>query len=50
MSISIPNFIQYFPNFIYIAVWFLDIKKKGSMIEERKGAALAGNVVAKGLN
>ena len=47
MSISIPNFIQYFPNFIYIAVWFLDIKKKGSMIEERKGAALAGNVVAK---
>jgi hypothetical protein len=49
MSISIPNFIQYFPNFIYITVWFLNIKKKGLMIEERKGAALAGNVVAKGL-
>jgi len=49
MSISIPNFIKYFPNFIYITVWFLNIKKEGSMIEERKGAALAGNVVAKGL-
>jgi len=28
----------------------LGYQDEGSMIEERKGAALAGNVVAKGLN
>jgi hypothetical protein len=28
----------------------LGYQEEGSMIEERKGAALAGNVVAKGFN